>query len=78
MAKNRSEVENPILTPLFPFRKPSKAPQISYTKCGCGEPASYEVYEDRQPHCMECFEEALDSSTFILARRLYGGFDDAS
>lgn len=78
MAKNRHEVENPILTPLFPFRSPSKAPVISYTRCGCGKPAVYEVYEDRQPHCTSCFDEAADTKSGVLVRRLNGGYDDAS
>lgn len=46
--------------------------------CGCGKPAMYEVYEDRQPHCKECMLDAVDNSVFIEVRRYDGGYGDAS
>lgn len=33
-------------------------------ECGCGRPAEYLVYEHREPHCGECFLDALYCSGF--------------
>lgn len=80
MAKRQRDIENPMLTAVIPLKRPEKEEKVesSIIKCGCGKPATYEVYEDGQPHCDSCFYEAMDDKTFIQVRRLYGGFDDAS
>lgn len=39
-------------------------------KCGCGHEAKYEVYEDKQPHCQFCFEEAISTKEQVPVRRL--------
>ncbi|WP_054954988.1 hypothetical protein [Paenibacillus dakarensis] len=78
MAKKREEVENRILTPIYPFRQKEVKHEPTYTRCGCGKPAIYEVYEDHQPHCRSCMLEAVDCNIFTPVRRLEGGYDDAS
>ena len=77
MAKNPREIENPVLTPVFTFKKPKKH-QPTYNRCGCGKPALYEVYEHHEPHCRGCMLDAVDCNTFVQVRRLEGGYDDAS
>jgi hypothetical protein len=76
LAKTRQEIENRMLTPVFTFKPKSPAP--TYTRCGCGKPALYEVYEHHEPHCRGCMLEAVDCSTFVQVRRFEGGYDDAS
>lgn len=76
MAKTRREIENPILTPVITFRPKHPAP--TFARCGCGRPASYEVYEHQEPHCELCYDEAISTDTPVLVRRLVGGYDDAS
>lgn len=44
--------------------------------CGCNrnKPATYEVYEDKQPHCLECMLDAIECNNQVLVRRI----DDAA
>ena len=62
-------MENPMLLPEKRFDN-----QITYvspkTRCGCGRIAKYEVYEDFQPHCQMCHDEATSGKTKVLVRRL--------
>jgi hypothetical protein len=76
MAKTGQEIENRMLTPVFTFKPKQPAP--TFTRCGCGRPAAYEVYEDLQPHCEMCHAEAISTDKPVLVRRLQGGYDDAS
>lgn len=48
----------------------------SMLTCGCGKgkKANYEVYEDKQPHCLECMLDAVECNHQILVRRI----EDAS
>lgn len=39
-------------------------------RCGCGRKAEYEVYQDRQPHCKECMEDAIDCTVPVLVRKI--------
>ncbi len=39
-------------------------------KCGCGNNADYAVYEKREPHCLICMMEAVDTPIAILVRTL--------
>ena len=34
-------------------------------ECGCGRPARYYVYENRQPHCEDCFRSAIDCTEMV-------------
>lgn len=40
--------------------------------CGChrNKPAAYEIYEDKQPHCLECMLDAIECNNYVLVRRL--------
>ncbi|MBP1999722.1 hypothetical protein J2Z69_000741 [Paenibacillus shirakamiensis] len=39
--------------------------------CGCEmNLANYEVYEDKQPHCLSCMLDAVDCRDMVLVRRL--------
>lgn len=76
MAKTREELENRILAPVITFKPKHPAPTL--TRCGCGRPAMYEVYEDKQPHCDLCHDDAISTDQQVLVRRLVGGYDDAS
>lgn len=38
--------------------------------CGCGRPAYFEVYNARDPHCMDCMLEAVDCRHPVLVRKL--------
>lgn len=71
MAKTREEMKR-MLTTVIPLRHPGTP------KCGCGRDAEYEVYEDRQPHCLSHMLEAVDCQISVMVRRIEGGFDDAS
>ena len=68
MAKNPSKLNIPKVSMI---RRPLGV-------CGCGKPALYEVYEDRQPHCRDCMLDAADNEIYIEVRRYDGGFNDAS
>lgn len=70
MAKSREEMKH-LLKPVYTYKNPA-------TTCGCGRAAKYLVYEDSQPHCQECFEEAISSKYGALVRSIEGGWDDAS
>lgn len=76
MAKRQQELENPMVGTVIPFRQPRY--EEVYIRCGCGGPAAYEVYENKQPHCQLCYEEAISTDQQVLVRRLEGGYDDAS
>ena len=76
MAKTRQEIENRMLTTVFTFKP--KQPAQTFTRCGCGRPAAYEVYEDKQPHCEGCYKDAISTDQQVLVRYLEGGYDDAS
>lgn len=39
-------------------------------RCGCGKPAEYQVYEDKQPHCESCMKEAVDCPVSVLVEEL--------
>lgn len=39
-------------------------------KCGCEREAIYEVYEDKQPHCLECMLDAVECRIGIIVRRI--------
>lgn len=39
-------------------------------KCGCGNFADYAVYEKRDPHCLICMMEAVDTPIAIPVRTL--------
>ncbi|MNS22445.1 hypothetical protein D3C86_1309280 [compost metagenome] len=39
-------------------------------KCGCEEIAEYEVYEDKQPHCLDCMIDAVYCREMVLVRRI--------
>lgn len=42
--------------------------------CGCGErEAKYLVYEDEQPHCEQCYDDAISTDKQVLVRKLEGG-----
>lgn len=38
--------------------------------CGCGNKAVYEVYEDKQPHCLDCMLDAVECRNWIPVRRI--------
>lgn len=73
MAKHPNEAGRTKLTPIYTYRKP-----YAFPICGCGAPAEYELYEHREPHCKRCMLEAVDCSTYVMVRRLDGGYNDAS
>lgn len=37
--------------------------------CGCGRPAEYLVYEDEQPHCEDCYQNAVECEVYIMVRK---------
>lgn len=81
MAKTRVEVENPMVqNNVISFIPPSdRSDESIYVKCsGCNHPASYLLYENREPHCRKHMLEAIDSKVFVLVRSIEGGYDDAS
>ncbi|MDP5273996.1 hypothetical protein [Chengkuizengella axinellae] len=38
--------------------------------CGCGKQAEWLVYEDKQPHCSECFREATECGEMVEVQYL--------
>lgn len=38
-------------------------------ECGCGRPAEFLIYEDEQPHCEECFRDAVECAVYIMVRK---------
>lgn len=49
---------------------PERFAQIYGLLCGCGRPAQFEVYEDRQPHCSICMLDAVDCEHQVLVRKI--------
>lgn len=39
-------------------------------KCGCGEDAMSELYEHKEPHCLECLLDAIKCKVPILVREI--------
>lgn len=51
--------------------KASAAPPLPpEPKCGCGKPAKYLVYDERQPHCLECMMDAIDCDAQVLVHKI--------
>lgn len=40
--------------------------------CGKGKKAVYEVYESKEPHCLECMLDAVECREWIPVRRIDG------
>jgi len=41
--------------------------------CGCGIKLEFEfylVYADEQPHCRQCFEDAIDCTVLVPVRKI--------
>lgn len=76
MAKHPNEAGRPHLIPVETHKR-FKRP-YAFAVCGCGAKAEYEVYEHREPHCMRCMLDAVDCETYVMVRRIDGGYNDAS
>lgn len=52
------------LTPAAP------EPILPEPVCGCGKPAKYLVYDQKQPHCLDCMMDAIDCDAEVTVHKI--------